>query len=321
MKKRVLSVLCMLVITFSMVGCASKEETNNTSKETPTQITITDVDGTKVTVPYNAEKIAVLDYASLDIIDSLGLGDKVVAIPKSSSVAYLSDYVENENIIDTGSVKEVDYEALMSAEPELIIVGGRLSGSIEELSKYAPTILVKINEENIGYIESVTLNVKSIASIYGIEDKATKLLEDFNVRLDSISNASEGKTALVGLVSGGALSLYGGNERFSIISKEAGFTNLKTADDEANESSHGDFASFEVVLDKNPEYLFIVDRDSVVGGGSSANDVMENAIIKQTTAYTNENIVYLTGDVWYLASGGIEATNIMLTEIENCINK
>jgi iron complex transport system substrate-binding protein len=44
--------------------------------------------------------------------------------------------------------------------------------------------------------------------------------------------------------------------------------------------------------------------------------VIENDLVKQTSAYRNEHIVYLTPDVWYLAEGGITATDIMLKDLE-----
>lgn len=321
-KKTLLTAGLFTVMAFALTACGSKNEnTAGSEAAKPEKVTVTDLDGTQVEVPYDAQRIAVLDYASLDIIDGLELGDRVVALPKSSYVSYLEEYVKNDNIVDTGSVKEVNYEALMQAEPDLIIVGGRLSGSIEELSKYAPTILVKSDEEGIGYMESLNKNVNSIASIFGKESKADELLNGFQARIDSMKAQTADKTALVGLTTGGSLSLYGSGQRFSIICNEIGFTNLKSDDASASGSSHGDTASFEVVVDKNPDYVFIVDRDAVVGGQSNAAQVMDNALIHQTSAYQNNQIVYLTGDVWYLASGGIKATDLMISEVEKAIAK
>jgi iron complex transport system substrate-binding protein len=41
--------------------------------------------------------------------------------------------------------------------------------------------------------------------------------------------------------------------------------------------------------------------------------------VKQTDAYKNGHIVYLTPDVWYLAEGGITATDTMLKDLESGI--
>ena len=61
------------------------------------------------------------------MLDSWGLGDRVVGMPKASSVDYLSSYNDNEEIANLGTLKEVDLEALMSCEPDLIFIGGRPS--------------------------------------------------------------------------------------------------------------------------------------------------------------------------------------------------
>jgi iron complex transport system substrate-binding protein len=72
------------------------------------------------------------------------------------------------------------------------------------------------------------------------------------------------------------------------------------------------------LLEWDPDYLFVLDRDSAIGtnGSDTARTVIENAIVQQTSAYRNGHIVYLTPDVWYLAEGGITATDVMLRNLE-----
>ena len=56
--------------------------------EAPTSITITSLNGNReaagLEVPYNPQRIAILDMASLDILDALGLGDRVVGSAQTS---------------------------------------------------------------------------------------------------------------------------------------------------------------------------------------------------------------------------------------------
>lgn len=63
--------------------------------------------------------------AALDILDNLGVGDKIVG-SASTSLEYLSDYVDNEKVANLGTIKEADLEAVMECEPEVIFIGGRL---------------------------------------------------------------------------------------------------------------------------------------------------------------------------------------------------
>ena len=51
----------------------------------------------EITVPYDPQRIAILDLAALDIIDNLGMGDRVVGMA-DTSIDYLSDYAENSEL-------------------------------------------------------------------------------------------------------------------------------------------------------------------------------------------------------------------------------
>ncbi|WP_222609795.1 hypothetical protein [Klebsiella sp. 4_1_44FAA] len=46
-------------------------------------------------------------------------------------------------------------------------------------------------------------------------------------------------------------------------------------------------ASFETVVEKNPEYIFVMDRDQAIGadGAQTAKEIMENELVMQTDAY------------------------------------
>ena len=88
--------------------------------------------------PYNPERVAILDMAVLDMMDNWGLGSQIVGMPKSSKIDYLMEYNNNDAIVNLGTLKEVDMEALMASEPDVIFIGGRLSAQYDELSKIAP---------------------------------------------------------------------------------------------------------------------------------------------------------------------------------------
>ena len=62
----------------------------------------------------------------------------------------------------------------------------------------------------------------------------------------------------------------------------------------------------------------MLDRDSAIGaeGSQTAQEVMENEIVMKTNAYQSGQIIYLTPDVWYLAEGGITATDTMIRDLE-----
>ena len=101
----------------------------------------------------------------------------------------------------------------------------------------------------------------------------------------------------------------GNDGRCSIIGVEIGFDNLTAAE---STSTHGNEASFETVVEKNPEYIFVMDRDQAIGadGAQTAKEIMENELVMKTT---KSKIIYLEHPAAYTAEGGITALDVMLS--------
>ncbi|MFQ7454456.1 MAG: ABC transporter substrate-binding protein [Flavonifractor plautii] len=117
----------------------------------------------------------------------------------------------------------------------------------------------------------------------------------------------------------GGFNVLGNDGRCSIIGREIGFENIGV-DADIDTSTHGNEASFEFVVEKNPDYIFVMDRDAAIqtDGAQLAQEIMENELVMGTDAYKNGNIVYLAHPaVWYTAEGGITALDIMLQDLES----
>lgn len=93
------------------------------------------------------------------------------------------------------------------------------------------------------------------------------------------------------------------------------------ADSNIEVSKHGQSITFEYILEKNPDYVFVIDRAAVAGGNVTAEQIFDNDLIKETDAYKNGRIVYLTSQIWYVASGGLQGTNIMIEDIQQALSK
>ena len=266
-------------------------------------------------VPYNPERIAILDMAAMDILDSLGVGDRIVGTA-STSLEYLQKYGEDESLENLGTIKEADLEAVMSCEPDVIFIGGRLSSFYDALSEIAPVVYLS-TDTNIGLVESVRKNAGIIASMFGLESEVDALMADFDARIDTLAAFAEGKNAIVGMCTSGSFNVLGSDGRCSMISVEIGFENLG---DTGVTSTHGNESSFELIVELNPDYIFVLDRDAAIGtdGAKLAQEIVENELVMGTDAYRNGNIVYLAHPaVWYTAEGGIQALDIMLSDLES----
>ncbi len=324
--KKIINLLVVSTMAFALASCGSaKEDTLNAVETTqsvesdkPETIIVKSLDGNReeidIEVPFDPQRIAVLDMAALDIIDSIGMGDRVVGVA-STSIDYLEKYT-SDDIENIGTVKEANLEKTMAVEPEVIFIGGRLAESYDALSEIAPVVFISVDAD-LGVVESTKKNATNIASIFGLEDEIEQKVNAYNARIEELQKIAESKTALVGLTTSGSFNLLGNDGRASIIGVEIGFENLTSLDNET--STHGNESSFEVVVEKNPDYIFVLDRDAAINseGATTAKEIIENELIMQTSAYKNDNIVYLAHpNVWYTAEGGITALDIMLQDLE-----
>ena len=333
--KKILSLLVALVMAASLAACSTSGTDSTASPEgasaptdaspqaaSPAEVTITSLNGSgeavELTVPYDPQRIAILDMASLDILDALGLGDRVVGTA-STSLSYLQSYIR-DNVASLGTIKEADLEAVMSCEPDVIFIGGRLASSYDALSEIAPVVYLSTDAE-LGVVESVRKNAAAIASLFGLEDQVEELMAGFDSRIQALAEDAAGHTAIVGLVTSGSFNVLGNDGRCSMIGREIGYKNIGV-DAEIDTSTHGNEASFEFIVDKNPDYIFVLDRDAAIGtdGAQLAQEIMENELVMGTDAYQNGSIVYLAHPaVWYTAEGGITALDIMLQDLESAL--
>ena len=312
--KKLVSLLLAALMLLGMATAALAEAA-------PETVTITSLNAERepfeLEVPYDPQRIAILDMPSLDILDSLGLGDRVVG-SATTTLAYLQAYVPGDTIANLGTIKEADLEAVMACEPDVIFIGGRLSASYDALSEIAPVVFLSTDTE-IGVVESVRNNATTIASMFGLEAQVDELMAGFDARIEALAAFADGKNAIVGLCTSGSFNILGSDGRCSIISVEVGFDNLGDGDVTA---THGNESSFELVVELDPDYMFVLDRDAAIGtdGAQLAKEIVENELVMDTDVYKDGHIVYLENPtVWYTAEGGITALDIMLNDLEGAL--
>ena len=328
--KKAISLTLGMALALSLAACSSGTASEPSSapasslaqSEAPSTVTIQTLNGAKETVelevPYDPQRVAVLDMASLDILDNLELGDRVVGTA-DTSLEYLQSYIGGD-VANLGTIKEADLEAVMACEPDVIFIGGRLATSYDALSEIAPVVYLSTDTE-IGVVESVRKNAGTIASMFGLEDQVDGLMADFDSRIAALKEAAAGQTAIVGMCTSGSFNVLGNDGRCSIIGVEVGFENVGV-DAAIDTSTHGNESSFEFVVDKAPDYIFVLDRDAAIqtDGAQLAQDIMENELVMGTAAYQNGHVVYLSHPaVWYTAEGGVTALDLMLSDLESAL--
>jgi len=329
--KKFTTITFAMIMVFTMAACGSSggnsgaAETEQVSQtevstetQTPDSVTVEALNGAseviEVEVPYNPQVIVTLDAASTDILSNLGVADRIVGT--TTPEAYLADYVADA--ANVGTAKTFDVEAIMELQPDVIFMSGRGGEYYDTLVEIAPVVRLTVSGN---VVEGTYENAVKIASIFGMEEEMSAKLSAYDERIAAIQAVAKGKSAIVGLCTSGAFNLLGNDGRCSIIGNELGFNNIGV-DANIDTSSHGNEASFEFVVDKAPDYIFVLDRDAATNaeGAQLAKDIMENELIMSTDAYKNGNMIIMeNAGVWYKAEGGFTALGIMLEDLENVL--
>ena len=321
-----------LVSVLALAGCASSTTPADEAEAEPTETGTVSYSWERntagedeepeyvtetVEVPKDPQKIVAFEMATLDTIGALG--GEVAGAPLESVPDYLQDSL-SDDAFNAGTLFEADLIEIEAQQPDLIIIGGRSSGLYEDLSQIAPTIDLGISG---GYIETLERNVNLLGEVLGAEDEAAEALADLEAGIDDAKEATaEAGNGLAVMVSGGELNAM------APTGTEAGSSNVRgglvydvfgvepVVEDIAS-ATHGEPISFEFLLETDPDTLWVVDRDAATGEGEAgaAAQVLDNDIVKQTTAYQNDAIVYLDPVPWYIVYGGIETTQLLIDDV------
>lgn len=297
--------LAASVVAISFAGAAAIAQ----------EITVEHASG-ETAVPVQPEKVLVLDINSLDILQALDI--RPAGVMGSNLPPYLAEFAGGE-YLKVGTLFEPDYEEINAAEADLMIVGGRSRTAYPQLSAMLPTIDLSVDNEN--YTESVKANVTTLGEIFGREAQAAELVATLDEKLAALTEvAREAGTALVLVTNAGRVGAYGPGSRVGWLHKEAGFA---TVEENFDDRFHGgDIVSFEYILERNPDWIFVVDRDAGVNQGDSggaAAATLDNELVAQTDAWREGRVVYLDPTAAYVSSGGYTAITTLIDQVYEAV--
>ena len=273
------------------------------------QLEVTDPLDHQVSLPSDPERLAVFDNGQLDILQDLGLADRVVATATDNLPDHLQEFAD---LPVAGTLHEIDLEIANAEEPDLAIVARRSSDNYDAVSQVAPTL--DMSDADGDLWASIQENLSLYGEIFNLEDEASAIESDLEASLSDLQEQNEASdlSTLVLMTNEGALSAFGSGSRYSFVHDLFGFEPVDTG---IEASRHGMDVSYEYVVDQNPDLIFVIDRTAAIGGDQEAGEFSDNPLIQETDAYQNDNIVYLTPDVWYLSEGGTQALAQMIEEV------
>ena len=283
-----------------------------TSSVTAQDITVTHAQGETV-LPGTPANVATFDFATIDTLDALGV--EIKGVPASNLPEYLAKYGA-DSYARIGTIFEPDYEAVNALAPDLVIVAGRSSAALPELAKIAPTI--DLSNDWASFEASIKDNSRKLGEIFGKQAEVEALIAALDEKIAAVkADAADAGTGLIVLTSGAEVTAYGAGSRFGWIHDTLGVTPA-IADVEA--ATHGDAISFEFILETNPDWLFVIDRDAATGEGAAAA-ILDNELVAQTNAWKNGNVVYIDPVRSYIVNGGLPAFTYLVDQVGAALAK
>lgn len=202
MRKSILFLILSIVLVLAACG---KDSGNNSSddKSSNTKDTVKIVNNYKargekqdgsdaktikdtVEVPKNPKRAVVFDYAAVDLMKAFGVQDTIKALPKGEGVSsvpqFLSEF-KDDKYINTGKMKEVNFDRVAQAKPDVIYISGRTASqkNLDEFKKAAPNAkIVYVGSSEKNYLQDMKKVTTDLGKIYGKEDKAKALNDELD---------------------------------------------------------------------------------------------------------------------------------------------
>lgn len=135
----------------------------------------------------DAQRIVCMSSTHVAMLDALGLSDRIVGVSRKDLVN--SEYVHSHeaDVADVGFVGDMDFEMLVAAHPDIVLMYGMFGASPDE---------AKLRELGIpfvyigDYIEESPLGkaewLVALAEIAGVEPKGKELFSEIPVRYESV---------------------------------------------------------------------------------------------------------------------------------------
>ncbi len=281
-------------------ACTSGTPAAETAPESAASeaITFTDNHG-EVEMQSNPERVVALDN---HVFETLSAWDMpLVAAPKGLMGTLWPAYQEDESVADVGTHREPNLEAVVAANPDLIIGGYRFGDSYDALVSQNPeaTVIEIAPREDEDVFEELKRESTILGQIFAQEEKAAELNEALDSAMAGAKEAYNGTDSVMGLItSGGKIEFAAPGTGRSVgpVFPALGLT--PAIDRAAEDTSHGDDISVEAIAESNPEWIIVLDRDASFAepepGAVPADELIAGSeALKNVPAVQKDQIIYL----------------------------
>ena len=267
-----------------------------------------------VDVAVPPQSVAAFDNRTFKLLDDWGVELSAGAV--SLMRADLS-YKENDEILDTGSHREPDLEAIVEAAPDTVIIGQRYAQYKEDIAELAPdaAMLDLDVRDDQPFGDELKRQVTELGKVFDKEDEAQAMVDEYDEAKSRVEAAYDSEDSVMGVITSGGDINYaapGTGRTLGPAFDELGLTPALEVED-ASEDHQGDDISVEAIADSNPDWILVMDRDAGVMANSGeeytpADELIaDSPALQNVTAVSEGNIVYMP-EYTYLDEGLVTYT-------------
>ncbi|MCT9820699.1 ABC transporter substrate-binding protein [Microbacterium sp. W1N] len=290
-----------LAAALALAGCAQTATPAATASPAaePTSVTVTDNHGEQ-TIALPPTAVVATDNRTISVLDSWGVD--VVAAPLDIFPAGLSYKEEGSGVINLGNHGEPDLEAVVAADPDLIINGQRFSSYYGDFQTLVPdAAIVELDpREGEPFDDELVRQVTVLGEIFGKQDEAAALVADFEEAIERVRAAYDDEQTVMGVITSGGEINYAApttGRTLGPVFDILGLTPALTSD--GSTDHQGDDISVEAIAASDPDWILVMDRDAGVSVNTDeaytpADDLIgASEALQNVTAVTEKHIVYM----------------------------
>lgn len=276
-------------------------------------VKVTDNYGEK-TVASPPQRVVALDNRTFEVLDAWGV--KPVAAARSLVPSTIPGIANDDNIVDIGNHREPNLEAIVAADPDVIISGQRFQQYDQEIEKLVPdaTLLDFEPRDGESFDQELIRQTSELGEVFGKQAEAKQTIQDFQDALQRVRDAyNPGQKVMALNVSGGEIG-YVAPGIGRVWGPLFDLIGLKPALEVANASDNhqGDDISVEAIANANPDWLLVLDRDAAIKKDSpAALSVINDSAPLQNVAAVKQGDVYVAPNDTYTNESIITYTEIL----------
>ncbi|MGM9522721.1 MAG: ABC transporter substrate-binding protein [Oscillospiraceae bacterium] len=250
----------VLLLSLVLASCAADtgeaEDGSDVSHDSAYTISFTDDLGREVTVN-SPERVAVMIGSFADIWCLAGGKDSIVAAANDIWTEF--DLGLSDDVVNLGSIKSPDMEALISSEPDLVIASTNTSANVEMLDTLE-SMGINVIYFGVSSFDEYLHMLDICSQITGCPENYQEYGENVKEQVDAAVARVTGEAPTVLYVRATGSSVKVKNSKDSVLGEmlfDLGCVNIADSDESLLEE-----LSLEAILTADPDYIFVVIQGS-----------------------------------------------------------